>query len=518
MAGLITPFGAFSERLDGKGVMTRIPLPRDLSQKVADKAVAYARQDLQGRGWSSARSLSPIAQEGQVGIKTSVKYLMYQERGIRPFLMKWVDGRAQTLDAKILTPSGWKLMGDIQVGDQVIDPMGDESWVEGVFPQGEKEIYRVTLSDGSFTEATADHLWSIHIQGLRNPQRLWTTEDIKKHIDQRRISEPSWNYPVRVPQLAPIQYATGDSLPIPSYTLGALLGDGSMGKSIYIHSVDKEILYRIENELPESIRLVHASGLSYRLSKRQGTGKFNQYIQSLNGLGLMGHTCYTKFIPDQYKRASIEDRIALLQGLLDTDGWVSNGQIGFVSTSLQLAQDVGEVVLSLGGRYSLKERKSPIFSRNGNGFTGRISYRLEISIPINVFHLSRKAEKFVPRDNKKFRRIVSIDRIGIKPAQCIKVSAPSQMYVTDNFIPTHNTLPMGCAQGDGPHFRKGGHVGEPGYVDIPHKGKIWRNQRWRHPGIKGNRFMENALKKAIGEIHVELKQDIMAALKGEYRG
>ena len=78
------------------------------------------------------------------------------------------------------------------------------------------------------------------------------------------------------------------------------------------------------------------------------------------------------------------------------------------------------------------------------------------------------------------------------------------------------TIPMGCKMGDGPHFRRGGHVGEPGYVDIPHKGRVWRNQRWRHPGIKGNKFMENAINRAVSEIKRDLKQDVMTALRGEY--
>ncbi len=78
------------------------------------------------------------------------------------------------------------------------------------------------------------------------------------------------------------------------------------------------------------------------------------------------------------------------------------------------------------------------------------------------------------------------------------------------------TIPMGCSQGDGPHFRRGANVGTPGYVNIPHRGRVWRNQRWHHPGIKANRFMQTALTKAIGEIRIDLKQEIMRALRGEY--
>lgn len=61
------------------------------------------------------------------------------------------------------------------------------------------------------------------------------------------------------------------------------------------------------------------------------------------------------------------------------------------------------------------------------------------------------------------------------------------------------TIPLGCKQGDGPHFRRGGHVGEPGFVNIPHRGKVWRDQRWLNPGIRGRGFMQAALQRAIAE-------------------
>jgi hypothetical protein len=77
------------------------------------------------------------------------------------------------------------------------------------------------------------------------------------------------------------------------------------------------------------------------------------------------------------------------------------------------------------------------------------------------------------------------------------------------------TLPMKCAQGDGPHFRRGGHVGEPGMVDIPHRGKVWRNQRWRHPGLKPKNFMHDAIEKAIKESRNDIHQEIMRAIRGE---
>ena len=76
------------------------------------------------------------------------------------------------------------------------------------------------------------------------------------------------------------------------------------------------------------------------------------------------------------------------------------------------------------------------------------------------------------------------------------------------------TITMGCKQGDGPHFRRGGHVGEPGYVDIPHVGKVWRDQRWRNPGVKGRHFMQNGLNRAIQEGKPMIRAYAMSLLKG----
>lgn len=80
------------------------------------------------------------------------------------------------------------------------------------------------------------------------------------------------------------------------------------------------------------------------------------------------------------------------------------------------------------------------------------------------------------------------------------------------------TIPMGCAKGDGPHFRRGGNVGKPGYVDIPHVGKVWRDQRWRFPGLKPKRFMQDAITRALTEEKENIRRELMEALKGGYRG
>lgn len=507
--------------------MTRIPAPADLTNTIANRAMQNARRDIVKRGWKSATALRPYATEGSVGITSTVNHLLIQNKGFDPFVMWWVKNRvvplgckAQPLDAKVLTPTGWKEMGEILVGDAVVDPCGQVSHVTQVFPQGYREIFRVTLADGSQTRATADHLWTL------DDGSVCTTEEIKTRTDalslmpaqsRRTLGRPHksrW-YP-RVPPITPVLYQDGPPLPIPAYTLGALLGDGDMSdRKLLFHSADKEIVCRIESELPETLGIKHIDGYRYhiRLTNRHVTGRVpsHPYIIALKDLGLHGHACYTKFIPDVYKTASLEDRIELLRGLFDTDGSCSTlGSVSFYTSSKRLADDVRDVLRSIGARCSLISRDSTNFSarqKEMGKFNGKISWVLSVNSPTNLFFLNRKSERFRVKNDTRFRRIISVESTGIAPAQCIRVSADSSLYVTDDFVPTHNS-------GDGPHFRNGSGVGTPGMVDIPHKGKVWRPVRWRHPGLQPKRFMETAVTQAIKDSKADIRKSVMMILRG----
>jgi hypothetical protein len=76
------------------------------------------------------------------------------------------------------------------------------------------------------------------------------------------------------------------------------------------------------------------------------------------------------------------------------------------------------------------------------------------------------------------------------------------------------TIPLSCSQGDGPHFRRGGHVGEPGYVDIPHQGKVWRTERWKHPGVQARNFMRDGLSQAIEDNKPVIQQWVRGLITG----
>lgn len=162
-------------------------------------------------------------------------------------------------------------------------------------------------------------------------------------------------------------------------------------------------------------------------------------------LGILGGLSYEKAIPSQYKYSTIEDRTALLQGLMDTDGTIKkNGEASFITTSKKLAEDLIEVVRSLGGRATLCSRDrvgedSKIQNRTIE--TKRVSYEFTVSLPkeINPFYVSRKAERhkctFVCEP-----RIVSVEKCGFEEVQCIMVDNEEHLYLTNDFIVTHNTL------------------------------------------------------------------------------
>lgn len=392
-------------------------------------------------------------------------------------------GKAQPLDAKILTPNGWVLMGDIAVGDMVIAADGTPTMVEAVFPQGSKDIYRVVFSDGSSTECCAEHLWLTQTYKERSAARAaakagkdWPSAKPRvrelSEIMETLVSSHLGAKNHSIPMVAPVQFAERE-IPLDPYTLGALLGDGSMSNGVVTFSKpDSEIVYQFA--LPENVMLnkIEHDGKCdawrFVMKKRDGFGADaiqNPMVAILSGLGLMNTCSHQRFIPDVYKFNTVDVRLAVLRGLMDTDGYVDRrGHSTYLTTtSLQLADDVQFIVQSLGGVVS-KSNKRPFFTHNGERKEGRLAYVLTISLPagINPFMLERKASAVVPKTKyAPTRYITAVELVGSKPAQCIRVAHPEHLYVTDDFIVTHNTMEMIAA---GMEERRLGLVNKPMYV------------------------------------------------------
>lgn len=406
----------------------------------------------------------------------------------------------QPLDAKILTPKGWTTMGNLKIGDLVIGRDGNPTKVINIFPKGKKIVYKVTTTDGTSTECCEDHLWLTTTKENRKRQRNGSVKSTKE-IMETFYKNGKINH--HIPRNEPVNFDKNE-LPLSPYTLGVLLGDGCLRDSISFATMDKEIMLRVQSELealnctlskvqgisyyikstiknsrktPRVIRLTYVNtgefkefesiavasksfdrhALQYRCTNkvlRDGikyeflplVNRWSNPVKNIiDNLGLLNKRAKDKSIPDIYKYSSVEDRINLLRGLMDTDGTVKkNGEASFTTISKKLAEDVIEIVKSLGGRAILRQRNrvGKLSNIRGRQIKPNYpSYEFNISLPesLNPFHLSRKKERFKSSYIHGVG-IQSIEEVSEKEVQCILIENPEHLYLTDNYIVTHNTF------------------------------------------------------------------------------
>lgn len=339
-------------------------------------------------------------------------------------------GKAQPLTSNVLCLDGWKRMGEIQIGDELSSVDGAPSRVIGVFPQGEKAIYKITFSDGRVVRCCGDHLWQTHGPG-RDQSRVMTTDQISDALSKR-----SYQGRLKVP-LFEGEFGCVSALPVDPWLLGVLIGDGALTKGACFSTPDAEILMRIQQTVGwDSVK--SRGGYDYSITTPKG--KSNPVLDALKGLGLLGRRSEERFIPDQYLTANKAARLELLRGLMDTDGWVETfGAVRFSTSSKSLADQVRALVWSLGGVCSIS-MKRPKFTHKGEAKVGQDHHVL------NIRH--KDAGEFFTLIKKKRRcnrvkpvrlTIKSVEADGYEEAQCIAVSHPSHLYITDGFVVTHNT-------------------------------------------------------------------------------
>lgn len=361
-------------------------------------------------------------------------------------------GKGHLLTSDILTPSGWKKMGDLRRGDYVIGKNGQPTEVIGIYPLGKVQCYKVTMSDGSSTEVSDEHLWNVQTMNYRSKYpKKWDVVTTKSLISSGLYNYRQ-DYKYSIPMVDPVEFNKKE-LKIHPYLMGILLGDGCMSqRSISISSADGFIIEEVKKHLPDKFSLIKKNGSKYDYSitverSRNIFGRFrkdNGIINALSEYGLQGKKSHKKFIPDDYKFSSFEDRLALIQGLFDADGYVDSRGIvvQFYSSSLRLIEDVTEIINSFGGTVKMSSR-IPKYVHKGETKEGERAYTLTIRVPENIelFRLPRKKNRVVPKSKYiPVRFIESIEDIGFHEAQCIKVAARDSLYVCGDYIVTHNTL------------------------------------------------------------------------------
>lgn len=374
--------------------------------------------------------------------KTGVKFLVANKKCILADSMGL--GKLQPLSSLIATPTGFKTMGEINIGDKVFGSNGSPCNVLNVYPHKDKEIYKVTFTDGTSAECGLDHLWTVRTANHRRRNQGWKVmclkEIIESGIEWKNGNSKYHVYKYEIPITEPLQYEEKNHY-IHPYLLGMCIGDGNMcngGIRISIPDFELESVDRIGNLLNENYTLhKNTSGVcpNYAIRKKVTSNAENRYNTEIKRLGLNVHGNY-KFIPEEYKYDSIENRLELLRGLMDSDGSIrKRNKIGYYTNSEKLADDVVELVTSLGG-----VARKRCYERTKNDRDVK-EYHVNIQIRFNPFNLTRKKDKYSPTFKKYcVKKICNIEYVRNEDAKCILVDSPDHTYITGKeHIVTHNT-------------------------------------------------------------------------------
>jgi RecA/RadA recombinase len=382
------------------------------------------------------------------------------------------EGKAQGIDTPVLTPHGWRRMGDLVVGDEVIAGDGSPTRVTGVFPRGKLQLYRVVFSDGSATECCDEHLWltctrnervrGCFVRGPR-PERRRIRIGADGFGTVKNLRSIMVNFKPReheIPTCGPVQFESIGELPIEPYLLGLLLGDGGFTNSTpRFHNPEEDLCERVRALLPGDDHFGCIDPAACSISIVGGA-----LTKELRKLDLMGLHSWEKFIPELYMRASVEERTSILLGLIDTDGSVVKDgcAVEYSTSSFKLADQVVDLARSLGWVVSAETRRTR-YTYKGERLKGRPSMRLRIYAPRGVVPVSsaKHLARWKGRGVHTYRRtIVSIAQSRVSEAVCIMIEHPSHLYVTEDFVVTHNTVLL---HGIGRSFLEAGHF--YAYVD-----------------------------------------------------
>lgn len=420
-------------------------------------------------------------------------------------------GKAQPLDSSVLTVHGYRLMRDIKVGDSVFTANGNVANVSGVYPQGDRDVYRITLKEDNVSFEVADnHLNEVYWYNQDKKKYEYATINTLDLIDLVKTSR--WNVRVALPEVNWPEQPT----PIDPYLLGAFIGDGSLHGNFAFSNVEVDVINKVNSILKRdwlcelkstnnkdwgihavdgpskyiitcfdrtfytwrSVRkyLIHAGypdiyedtlrriadghhslytdrypelqdNLLYRLNtSKQCKQKLRTTLEQL-GICV---TAYNKYIPKQYLYNSRSVRLKLLQGLFDTDGYSAvrgdvhkSHKTEYSTSSKQLADDVAFLCRSLGMRVKVCSYMAAYKQKNEVYKQTHPTYLLCIRTKQNNIYDICSSKKHMshitPYQRETHRTIKSIEFIGKKPCKCIMVNHTDHTYITDGFVPTHNT-------------------------------------------------------------------------------
>jgi len=339
-------------------------------------------------------------------------------------------GKALDLNTPIPTDNGWTTMGNIKTNDYVLGPDGKRCKVTKAHDiLYNRNCYKIFFDNGETIVADEDHLWATQTLMERriDPRgfgSIKTTKDIYNTLNLFGCS----NHRIK---MARAIEGTPMLLPIEPYLLGSWLGDGSSSNaSIYTGSDDLNEM--VANLNQPNINITKDSTNTYRISIR----KHGDYCLSTE---LNKNNLYkNKHIPSVYLNASIEQRMELLRGIMDTDGYISKkGHCDLRISDETLAQDCISLIRGLGYKVHVKK----IHTKYG-GKRCKDAYRMLFTTTDKVFKLKRKLDRLPlrVRADTQHHYITNIKRVESRPVRCITVDNKDNLFLCGSqYIPTHNT-------------------------------------------------------------------------------
>lgn len=380
-------------------------------------------------------------------------------------------GKCQPLSSRVLTPSGWRTMADIQVGDTVVTPKGKQVEVLNTYLPGNKDVYELTFTDGRKARACGDHIWRVHNiewktskKWQRQPWRNIATTEVAELLSstKRRIGIP----------LVTMELDNEEAeLPMDPWLMGFLLGDGSFRNgSVKFTSADQEMVDKVSSKLTEEYYVTHCSRYDYRIGfkddelrrssqsdlmsrKNRNTKGYirdvpqssNVYRSILLDLGLDNTYSHTKFIPEVYFQGSRTQRLELIRGLIDSDGTVTGSSMYLSTSSEQLARDFQRLIWSIGGTAKITHRTNHSYVYKGERRSAKDVFTVStrFATPWELVSLTRKNElvnrEYQYKDSLRLG-IKSVELVSNEEVKCILIDDPDHLYVTDDYIVTHNTI------------------------------------------------------------------------------
>jgi deoxycytidine triphosphate deaminase len=352
-----------------------------------------------------------------------------------------LEGKALAIDTPIPTPRGWRPMGDLRIGEEVFDEKGRPTQVvaaTGIMTN--RACAEVVFSDGQSIVADLAHQWLTCTKSERKHLSPGTVRSTAEIAGSLRAGN-EWNHHV---QLAEAVRYPDQPLPIDAYVLGIWLGDGTASKAeVTVGRGDEQILEEIRRAgyavwHGSGERAFRIGGLSRRHIGRVRdavTGQFtvdSSLSSELEAMGLLRD----KHVPEMYLRAATNQRLALLQGLMDSDGHIDiYGRCEFCNINESLADAMVELAASLGLRPVKRKKRVTL-----NGIEQIPAFQVKFTPRFQVFRLHRKAARLKVGPARAFRSIVDVREHEPRPVRCIQVANPTGLFLTGpTFIPTHNS-------------------------------------------------------------------------------